>query len=238
MPDSPAENDSSLVVAGARSRPAHPAHRRPRARRARRALLARGTDLRADVLKIPHHGSARQDPAFFAATGARLAIASAGRDNDYGHPAPRTVQLARSLRDDGAAHRRAGLGRRHRPGRPAGRGHRAMTTSASERSLSSIGGAPLAIGGAMSGRRLRSAKSDDGASSPGATGARQQDQTRSCRSADRATGPAGAAEEHLRDGLALLGDVAPARVVTGRDRGEADGQAVVAGAPPDLADRR
>ena len=62
------------------------------------ALLARGTDLRADVLKIPHHGSARQDPAFFAATGARLAIASAGRENDYGHPAPRTVQLARAYR--------------------------------------------------------------------------------------------------------------------------------------------
>jgi competence protein ComEC len=60
------------------------------------AMLAHGVDLRADVLKIPHHGSARQDPAFFAATGARLAIASAGRDNDYGHPAPRTLQLARS----------------------------------------------------------------------------------------------------------------------------------------------
>ena len=60
------------------------------------ALLAQGADLRADVLKIPHHGSARQDPAFFAATGARLAIASAGRDNDYGHPAPVTVHLARS----------------------------------------------------------------------------------------------------------------------------------------------
>ena len=49
------------------------------------------------MLKIPHHGSARQDPAFFAATGARLAVASAGRDNDYGHPAPRTVHLAQSL---------------------------------------------------------------------------------------------------------------------------------------------
>jgi competence protein ComEC len=61
------------------------------------AMLARGADLRADVLKIPHHGSARQQPAFFAATGARLAIASAGRDNDYGHPAPRTIQLARSF---------------------------------------------------------------------------------------------------------------------------------------------
>jgi competence protein ComEC len=60
------------------------------------AILASGVDLRADVLKIPHHGSAQQDPAFFAATRARLAIASAGVDNDYGHPAPRTVQLARS----------------------------------------------------------------------------------------------------------------------------------------------
>jgi competence protein ComEC len=56
-----------------------------------------GADLGADVLKIPHHGSAQQDPAFFAATHARLAIASAGAHNDYGHPAPRTVQLVESL---------------------------------------------------------------------------------------------------------------------------------------------
>jgi competence protein ComEC len=96
VPDSPAENDSSLVVMvhapGLRillTGDLEPA--------GQAALLARGTDLRADVLKIPHHGSARQDPAFFAATGARVAIASAGRDNDYGHPAPRTVQLAQSL---------------------------------------------------------------------------------------------------------------------------------------------
>ena len=61
------------------------------------AILAAGADLRADVLKIPHHGSAQQDPAFFAATHARLAIASAGAHNDYGHPAPRTVQLVESL---------------------------------------------------------------------------------------------------------------------------------------------
>jgi competence protein ComEC len=61
------------------------------------AILATGADLRADVLKVPHHGSARQDPGFFAATHARLAIASVGVDNDYGHPAPRTVQLVASL---------------------------------------------------------------------------------------------------------------------------------------------
>jgi competence protein ComEC len=61
------------------------------------AILGTGADLHADVLKIPHHGSAQQDPGFFAATHARLAIASAGAHNDYGHPAPRTVQLVESL---------------------------------------------------------------------------------------------------------------------------------------------
>jgi competence protein ComEC len=59
-------------------------------------ILDSGADLAADVLKVPHHGSARQDPAFIAATDARLAIASAGQDNGYGHPAPRTVGLLRS----------------------------------------------------------------------------------------------------------------------------------------------
>jgi competence protein ComEC len=62
-----------------------------------KAILSSGADLRADVLKVPHHGSAHQDPAFIAATQARLAVVSAGVDNDYGHPAPRTVQLVRSL---------------------------------------------------------------------------------------------------------------------------------------------
>jgi competence protein ComEC len=62
-----------------------------------RALLAAGADLRVSVLKVPHHGSARQEPAFFAATGATVAVASAGQDNDYGHPAPRMLALARTL---------------------------------------------------------------------------------------------------------------------------------------------
>ncbi|MFB9879805.1 ComEC/Rec2 family competence protein [Planobispora siamensis] len=41
----------------------------------------------ADVLKVPHHGSARFDPEFFAGVGARAALISVGRENDYGHPA-------------------------------------------------------------------------------------------------------------------------------------------------------
>lgn len=50
-------------------------------------LLAAGGVPQADVLKVPHHGSRHQDPAFLAATGARVAVISVGADNPYGHPA-------------------------------------------------------------------------------------------------------------------------------------------------------
>jgi len=67
---------------------------------AQRSLLAvpgARARLRADVLKVPHHGSANQDPAFLGASGARFAVVSVGRDNDYGHPAPSTMgTLARA----------------------------------------------------------------------------------------------------------------------------------------------
>lgn len=52
------------------------------------ALLAAGVDLRADLLKVPHHGSAYSDPAFLQAVRPQLAVISVGRDNDYGHPSP------------------------------------------------------------------------------------------------------------------------------------------------------
>jgi competence protein ComEC len=51
------------------------------------ALLASGVDLTVDLLKVPHHGSARQETAFLAATEARIALIGVGADNDYGHPA-------------------------------------------------------------------------------------------------------------------------------------------------------
>ena len=54
-------------------------------------LLASGTDLRADILKVPHHGSAYSDPAFLRASHARLALISVGAGNSYGHPAPTTL---------------------------------------------------------------------------------------------------------------------------------------------------
>ncbi|GAB3303417.1 DNA internalization-related competence protein ComEC/Rec2 [Epidermidibacterium keratini] len=57
-------------------------------------MLACGC-LRADVLKVPHHGSATQDPDFLAASQASVALVSVGADNDYGHPAPSTLAALR-----------------------------------------------------------------------------------------------------------------------------------------------
>jgi competence protein ComEC len=42
--------------------------------------------LRADVLKVAHHGSAYQEPAFLDAVDPAVALVSVGVDNDYGHP--------------------------------------------------------------------------------------------------------------------------------------------------------
>lgn len=54
-------------------------------------LMASWSSPHADVVVIPHHGSDHQDPRFGAWSGARVAIASAGADNDYGHPAAATL---------------------------------------------------------------------------------------------------------------------------------------------------
>ncbi|XVS65843.1 DNA internalization-related competence protein ComEC/Rec2 [Actinosynnema sp. CA-299493] len=49
-------------------------------------LLGGHVDLRADVLKVPHHGSRYSSPAFLAAVRPRIALVSVGADNRYGHP--------------------------------------------------------------------------------------------------------------------------------------------------------
>ncbi|MGZ6733468.1 MAG: DNA internalization-related competence protein ComEC/Rec2 [Nocardioides sp.] len=61
--------------------------------------------LHVDVLKIPHHGSRYQDEDWLLGLHPRLAIASVGADNDYGHPAastltPLTADGVRVLRTD------------------------------------------------------------------------------------------------------------------------------------------
>jgi len=52
--------------------------------------------LRVDVLKVPHHGSAYQDPDLLTTLHSRLAVISVGLDNDYGHPAASTITMLRS----------------------------------------------------------------------------------------------------------------------------------------------
>lgn len=49
------------------------------------AVLNSGQLLAADVLIVPHHGSARQTPELFAAAGAPIALIGVGK-NTYGHP--------------------------------------------------------------------------------------------------------------------------------------------------------
>jgi competence protein ComEC len=53
-------------------------------------LLESGTDLQADLLKVPHHGAATSVPEFFDAVDAEVAIVSVG-ENDYGHPTAFTL---------------------------------------------------------------------------------------------------------------------------------------------------
>lgn len=60
-----------------------------------------------DVLKVPHHGSANQDGDLEHFVRAPIAVISVGADNDYGHPAPRTLSL---LRDSGSVVERTDRG--------------------------------------------------------------------------------------------------------------------------------
>ncbi len=55
-------------------------------------FLSEGVDLRADVLKVGHHGSAYgSTPQFIAAVQPKYAIISVGRHNLFGHPAASTL---------------------------------------------------------------------------------------------------------------------------------------------------
>jgi competence protein ComEC len=65
---------------------------------AEQRFLAEGIDLRADVLKVGHHGSAySSSPEFTAAVHPRYAIISVGRHNMFGHPAPSTIETLQQL---------------------------------------------------------------------------------------------------------------------------------------------
>ncbi len=60
------------------------------------ALLRTGADVRADVVKVTHHGSRDQDPELLRRASATLGLISVGRENRYGHP---TQEALASLQD-------------------------------------------------------------------------------------------------------------------------------------------
>ncbi|AEG16252.1 DNA internalization-related competence protein ComEC/Rec2 [Desulfofundulus kuznetsovii DSM 6115] len=63
---------------------------------AQQALMDGGVNLGCTVLKIPHHGSRYLLPSFLEKTHPAVAVISVGRHNNFGHPAPETLEhLAR-----------------------------------------------------------------------------------------------------------------------------------------------
>lgn len=70
---------------------------------AQRRLLGSGGGLRAEVLKVPHHGSRYTSEEFLRAVSPELALISVGHGNDYGHP---SAAIVATLRSSGALVRR------------------------------------------------------------------------------------------------------------------------------------
>ena len=60
-------------------------------------LLTKNSNIKADVLKVGHHGSSTStSAAFFKAVNPDIAVISLGVDNKYGHPHPQTTNLLNS----------------------------------------------------------------------------------------------------------------------------------------------
>jgi competence protein ComEC len=65
-----------------------------------RLLRERAAQLRADIVLVPHHGSAgSSSQEFVAATGARHSVFAVGHDNRFGHP---RAEVVARWRDTGA----------------------------------------------------------------------------------------------------------------------------------------
>ena len=61
-------------------------------------LTGRVDDLRADVLKVGHHGSSTSStPGFLARVRPRVALVSVGADNEYGHPSPGVLRALHAV---------------------------------------------------------------------------------------------------------------------------------------------
>jgi competence protein ComEC len=60
-------------------------------------IIAKNIDIKADVLKVGHHGSKySSSDEFLQAVAPKDGIVSVGKNNSYGHPAPETLQRLRN----------------------------------------------------------------------------------------------------------------------------------------------
>lgn len=60
---------------------------------AQQKILQKGSDLKADVFKVPHHGSRSLLPQLVEKVDPSIAVISVGAHNSFGHPAPATLEL-------------------------------------------------------------------------------------------------------------------------------------------------
>ncbi len=57
-----------------------------------KSIMSSGADLKSDVLKVPHHGSKySSSAAFLSKVHPEVSVIEVGKNNDYGHPSPRTL---------------------------------------------------------------------------------------------------------------------------------------------------
>jgi competence protein ComEC len=65
---------------------------------AEQRILSGGYDIRADILKVGHHGSAYSSTSeFLRAVSPRIAIISVGRNNLFGHPSEQTISALKDI---------------------------------------------------------------------------------------------------------------------------------------------
>ena len=63
-----------------------------------RTLVEAHADVRADILKVPHHGSkSSSSTGFLLAVQPRIAIISVGKKNRYGHPSTDIIQRLQAI---------------------------------------------------------------------------------------------------------------------------------------------
>jgi len=60
---------------------------------AQQKMLQNGSELKADVFKVPHHGSRSLLPQLVEKVDPSIAVISVGAHNSFGHPAPATIDL-------------------------------------------------------------------------------------------------------------------------------------------------